>query len=276
MLNGLSINRYIGFFFISLLNPNLLFAAVSAENNKPLIDINAFLLPANKPTFLRGLQPVFSFTAGATMSQLGQSQSFAPIDLCSYSYQPQGLQTTMLWGGFIGSEFKRTPVWELITGLGYYQPNTLSTKGQLTQGADPTSESAYSYQYQVQSQQLLAESRWVWIATEKIRPFLMLGIGATFNKTSDYQTTVPPFFEFTPAFSSHTQTNFTYALGPGIDISLSKSFRIGLAYRFTDLGSANTGSAQIDAIPISSTLKQSKLYANQMLAQLTFIPWTKD
>lgn len=115
-----------------------------------------------------------------------------------------------------------------------------------------------------------------WIAKEKIQPFLMVGIGAAFNKVSDYQTSVPPFLEFTPAFANHTQTNFTYAIGPGIDINLSKSFRIGVAYRFTDLGSANTGSAQIDSIPISSTLKQSHLYANQILTQFTFIPWTKN
>ena len=55
-----------------------------------------------------------------------------------------------------------------------------------------------------------------------------------------------------------------------------KFFRAGVAYRFTDLGSANTGTAQIDEIPISSTLKQSHLYANQILVQFTFIPWTKD
>ncbi len=104
----------------------------------------------------------------------------------------------------------------------------------------------------------------------------MVGIGAAFNKVSAYQKSVPPFLEFTPEFSNHTQTNFTYAVGPGVDISLSKSFRIGIAYRFTDLGSANTGRAQIDEIPISSTLKQSRLYANQLLAQLTFIPRTRN
>ena len=100
----------------------------------------------------------------------------------------------------------------------------------------------------------------------------MLGIGASFNKTSNYQTSVPPFLEFTPAFSNHAQTNFTYAIGPGIDIGISKSFRIGVAYRFTDLGAANTGAAQIDGILISNTLNQSHFYTNQILAQFTYTP----
>ncbi|MDA1317440.1 MAG: outer membrane beta-barrel protein, partial [bacterium] len=246
-------DRAVTSFFILLALPNVLFALSSQ------------------------LQPVFTFIAGASLSQLGQSQSFTPLDLCSYTYKPQGSNTTnMLWGGFVGSEIRRTPSWGFIAGLGYYQPNSLSTKGTLTQGADSASDDTYSYKYQTQSQQLLAEGKLYWIAKDKIQPFLMVGIGGAFNKTSDYQTSVPPFLEFTPSFSNHKNTSFTYAIGPGIDMGLSKSFRIGVAYRFTDLGSANTGSAQIDEIPISSTLKQSHIYANQILAQVTFIPWTRD
>lgn len=142
-----------------------------------------------------------------------------------------------------------------MAGLGYYQPNSLSTKGVLIQGADPQSNSTYSYRYKTQSQQLLAEGKLYWMAKERVQPFLMVGIGAAFNKMSDYQTNIPPFLEFTPEFSNHKQTNFSYAVGPGVDLSWSQSFRVGIAYRLTDLGSANTGRAQIDEIPISSMLK---------------------
>ena len=272
MLKGLRINHYLLPVFISLLNFNPSFAMAPAGNNETQ-NTNAQLILSNKPVFLRGIQPVFTFTAGASISQLGQSQTFAPLDLCSYNYKPQDSKTNMLWGGFIGSEVKHSPSWGFIAGLGYYQPVSLSTKGILTQGADPTSDNAYSYKYQTQSQQLLAEGKLYWIVKKRIQPFLMIGIGAALNKTSNYQTSVPPFLEFTPAFSNHTQTNFTYAVGPGIDVSLTQSFRVGVGYRFTDLGSSNTGSGQIDMIPISNTLNQSHLYANQILAQFTYIPW---
>lgn len=250
MLNGLSIRYFLLSCFILFFESNSVFARSS-------------------------MQSVFTFTAGASISQLGQSQSFAPLDLCKYTYKPKESNTTnMLWGGFIGSEVKRSSSWRFIGGLGYYQPNVLPTRGTLTQGADSTSDNIYSYKYQTQSQQLLVESKLYWIKKERIQPFLMLGIGAAFNKMFDYQTSVPPFLEFTPAFSNHSQTNFTYAVGPGIDISLSKSFRAGILYRLTDLGAANIGSAQINTIPISSTLKQSHLYANQVLAQFTYTPQT--
>lgn len=271
MLKGLSINHYLLFFFITLMGVNPSLAAVLVGNSGTEDAITSLITP-NKPTILRELRPVFTFTAGASISQLGQSQSFAPLDLCSYHYKPQGSKTNMLWGGFIGSEVKRSASWGLMVGLGYYQPTTLSTEGTLIQGADPESDSAYSYRYQTQSQQLLAEGKLYWIAKERIQPFLMVGIGTALNKISNYQTNVPPFLEFTPVFSNYTQINFTYAVGPGIDVSLTKAIRVGIGYRFTDLGSANTGSAQIDTIPISSTLKQSHLYANQILAQFTIIP----
>jgi opacity protein-like surface antigen len=255
MLKGLSVRHFLWSFFI-------LFFETANSQSIPTIS---------------SLHPIFTFTAGASISQLGQSMGFAPLDLCHYDYKPKNSNTSnMLWGGFLGSEVTRSSLWQLIAGLGYYQPSSLSTKGVLTQGADLESSSQYRYRYQTQSQQLLAEGKLYWLATKRIQPFLMIGIGAAFNKVSDYQTSIPPFLEFTPEFSNHTQTNFTYALGPGIDISLSKSLRIGVAYRFADLGSANTGKAQIDEIPISSTLKQSHLYANQILAQFTFIPWIRN
>ena len=252
MLKGLNTKHFLFSFLILFFESNILFSSPSTTLIHP--------------------HPVFTFTTGASISLLGQSQSFAPLDLCSYHYKSNGSNTTMLWGGFIGSEIKHSASWRLVAGLGYYQPNLLSTIGTLTQGADEASSDTYSYNYKTRSQQVLAEGKFYWIAEEKIQPFLMVGIGATFNKTSDYQTSVPPFLEFTPAFSNHAQTNFTYAIGPGIDIGISKSLRIGVAYRFTDLGAANTGTAQIDGILISNTLNQSHLFTNQILAQFTYIP----
>lgn len=243
-------------FFILFCELNLVFALSSTSSN-----------------LQSHLKPVFIFSAGASITQAGKSQSFAPLDLCRYTYTPKRANSTnMLWGGYIGSEIKRTSSWQLITGFSYYQQNSLIRKGSLIQGADPASYDTYSYSYQIQTQQLLAEGKLYWVTQERIQPFLLIGIGAAFNKVSDFQTSVPPFLEFTPVFSNHSQTNFTYAMGSGIDISLSKSFRLGVAYRFTDLGLANTGRAQIDGIPISSTLKQSHLNANQILTQFTYTP----
>lgn len=229
--------------------------------------------PTQKPTLLRDLQPVLTLTSGASIAQSGSSQSFQPLDLCHYNYTPKNTSTNLLLGAFIGSEVKQTPSWKLITGAGYYQPLSFGIKGTLIQGADAASNSFYHYQYKIRSQQLLAESKLYWLLKEKYQPFLMVGIGASFNKTSNYQTNIPPFLEFTPTFSNRLQTTFTYAIGPGVDVSLSRSFRIGAAYRFTDLGSANTGHAEMDTIPIASRLKQSHLYANQILIQLTYVPW---
>ena len=222
MVNGITDRFFIFFSIVFLLNSNALSA-----------------LPSHPK-----LQPIFTFTTGVSISQLGSSQSFTPLDLCMYSYEPKRSNSTkMMWGGFIGSNIRRSSSWEFIAGLGYYQPNTLSVNGSLIQGADPMSDSTYHYEYQIQSHQLLAEGKLYWIEQQKLKPFLMIGIGAAYNKVFNFQTNVNPFMEFTPVFSNHTQSNFSYAVGPGMDIVLSRSFRVGFAYRFSDLGARNIGSS---------------------------------
>jgi opacity protein-like surface antigen len=253
-------NKWLLITLISFITPQ-----ATANKNLSLTSDKAYLFSALKPTI--------TLSTGLIFSKLGQITSFTPLDLCHYTYQPQGHSVNPLYGGFVGSEFKQTPSWRFVAGLGYYQPASLSTKGILTQGADSVSSDTYSYRYRTTTQQLLAEGKLYWIDQHKIQPFLMVGLGAAFNKTSNYQTNVPLFFAFTPKFSNHSQTNFTYAIGPGIELNLTKSVRIGIGYRFTDLGPSPTGTAQIDNISIPNALKHSHLYANQILAQFTFIPW---
>jgi opacity protein-like surface antigen len=260
MLKNRLLPSMLTFFFV--LNAVLAFATPKDKHftliNKPLIN---------------SLQPVINFTVGGFIAQLGQTQTLSPLDLCHYVYQPNHNATeTVLWGGFIGTKLLEFQSKELVLGLGYYQPNNLLSQGSLIQGSDAISNHSYLYQYQVKSQQLLAETRLSWTNLAKVHPFIMLGVGATFNQTSNFQTNVPAFFEFTPKFANHQQTNFSYALGPGIDFVLTPSVKVGVSYRFTDLGSIKTGSGVIDEIPISNRLNQSQMYANQVLAQFTFIP----
>lgn len=271
MLNGLSVNNYVLVVFMSLFSLQPAFTASAKNSNEQ--NINLQEKPINQQDAVYKLHPVLALMAGASISQTGQSQTMAPLDLCSYTYQPSHKKTTdMLWGGFIGSKVKKTPKWLMVTGLSYYQPNSLATKGTLTQGADAASSDSYNYSYKIQSQQLLVEGRFYWIDKPVLQPFVTLGLGAAFNKVSNYYTNVSPLLAFTPEFSNHNQTNFTYAIGAGIDIPISTLFNLGVGYRFTDLGAANTGRSQIDLIPIANSLQQSHLYANQIFAQFSFMP----
>ena len=45
----------------------------------------------------------------------------------------------------------------------------------------------------------------------------------------------------------------------------------GLAYRFSGLGNADLGIANIDGSYVSGALLQSNLYANEVLLQLTYV-----
>lgn len=227
-------------------------------------------VPLNSKWF----NPVIIGTGGAAIAtKIGQPQTYSPVDLCFYRYQPKPTNSTRaLWGISLGHEMPlfSFSLWALDVGVGYYQASAFTGGGTLTQGADDPSADNYKYSYKVQSKQLLVEGKLLGKIKEQIHPYLLLGIGTAFNKNYGYKTNVPSFFTYTPMFSNNTQTNFSYELGAGIDLGVYGGWRIGAGYRFSGLGKANFGAAEIDAIPIGNTLIQSNLYTNQVLIQLTY------
>jgi len=60
-------------------------------------------------------------------------------------------------------------------------------------------------------------------------------------------------------------------VGTGVDVDIIDHLRLGLGYRFTDFGAADLGNASYNGAPVSGTLTQSNLYANEFLAQLTWL-----
>jgi opacity protein-like surface antigen len=104
-----------------------------------------------------------------------------------------------------------------------------------------------------------------------LHPFASVGIGAAFNQAYGYSTNVPAFLTFTPQFASHQTTSFTYSVGLGMDFDVEKNWRLGANYRFTDLGKANLGAGNIDVFPFTSTLTQSHLYAQEVMAHVTYL-----
>ena len=116
MLKGLSAN-YLLSVFILFCGVNSSFAGTVGESGPP-----------------SEFSPILTLTVGASIFNSGASRFFAP-DRCSYRYEPHGSNSTsVLWGGFLGTEVKRFPSWAFISGLGYYQPGSIFRKGILTQG----------------------------------------------------------------------------------------------------------------------------------------------
>ena len=209
---------------------------------------------------------------GAFSDDVGRSVTFPVIDDSTYAYTAdKDSESSDLFGIFGGVEFPLYQAWSMQLGLGYYQTD-FDASGALVQGPDALSADTYQYKYSIKSEQVLVESKFLMNNFYRgLHPYLSAGLGAAFNKSKDYSVNNPTFLTFSPLFRANTETSFTYNVGFGIDFDIPKYWRVGVGYRFTDLGKSSLGVGRIDTTAIGSTLRQSHLYAHEVMAQLTFI-----
>jgi len=222
------------------------------------------------------LHAIVSLGGGVVFSQnMGQSQTFPiinPVIDSFYIYTANhSNQTGGLFDSFLGVEWLFQPKWALQMGLGYVRSGNFSVKGSLLQGADIQSADQYSYNYTIVTNQLVAESKLRYQIKERFYPYLLLGLGEAFNTAHGYNTNVPPFLTFTREYKNNTQNTFSYTAGVGFDIDVANHLRLGLGYRFADLGTAQLGRAMIDTSSVSGTLSQAHLQMNEVIAQLIFV-----
>lgn len=233
-----------------------------------LLNISLSVMPAY------AWQPVVTIGAGgAIFSDVGSSQT-VPIQNPDtdqfYDYSAHSeTQTSGLLDIFLGAQWNVQPQWALQTGIDYAQTVSIAASGTLVQGADAQSADTYGYSYNILTRQLLLEGKLLYTLDARYHPYILAGMGAAFNDASGYDTTIPPFLTFTREYADHTTTSFSYALGMGMDVDLAPQLRIGVGYRFADLGQVGLGSANIDSVPVSGTLSQLHLYVNEVLLQIT-------
>jgi opacity protein-like surface antigen len=214
---------------------------------------------------------VVTVSAGAQISSnLGLSQSFFALGN-NYAYQAHhNAQSRALLGAFIGQEYQHSPRLAVQFGLGYYQPfSAYAVRGGLVQG--PLAPAQMNYSYNVVTRQLLLESKLLTIWRQRYYPYVSLGLGEAFNNVYGYQISNPAYVAVTPFYAAKRNRSFAYRLGFGMDMELIPHLRLGLGYRFADLGRVNLGSAFINSTPINAILKQSHLYTNELLGQLSYL-----
>ncbi len=212
--------------------------------------------------------PVMTLTSGVSIATLGKSVSF-PFGVSQYSYAADSSASSAFLGGiFLGAEIPNQSV-DIQVGIGYYQTTQFNASGLLTQGVSPATSNTYPYSYQMSSSQFLVETKILTMPQKIYHPYVTAGLGAAINNVYHFQETYPMFLTFTPLYNSNSNTNFTYSIGTGLDVDAGSHVRLGVGYRFTDLGQANLGSGLIDDIPISNRLTQANVFANEVFAQLT-------
>lgn len=175
-------------------------------------------------------------------------------------------------GAFLGFETELFAKKFFNIGIGYYQElPSFSSKGDLIQGIDDLSISRFNYQYDIENKQLLLESKLLLKIKEYLYPYVYVGLGLAFNNTKNYSVSYGDQIAFNPIFTGNDTTSFSYSLGAGFDVGISKNWRLGAGYRFSDLGKYQFNSGSIDNIPINYALHKDYMYSQTLLAQLTYL-----
>lgn len=219
---------------------------------------------------------VAAVSTGVAISEnIGTNRTFSIVNPVTQEFfiytTKQSTQTVPIWQGFIGKEKLFHPKWALQIGMAYAETWNFEAQGSLLQGADIPSSNQYSYEYNIKTRQLLAQGKLLYHCQPRFLPYLLFGFGIAFNEATNYETNVPPFLTFTREYANHNMPSFTYVAGFGIDTSIMDQLRLGIGYRFSDLGKVGLGNATIDTTSVPGTLSQSHLYTSELLAEVTYV-----
>jgi opacity protein-like surface antigen len=215
--------------------------------------------------------PVIGFSYGATRVAPFSTQTNS-AGLQSYTYAPDAIKVKpSVMGLFFGAERYLSSHWMVQAGFGLYRNAAFDTSGTLTQGIDVESADSYTYNYSIASSRLLMEGKLLCTLGKRVKPFILLGLGPAFNKAYNFSTSVSPSLSSTRNYADQTTLSLSYVLGLGMDVDVASFLRVGLTYRYINLGNATLGQSTIDTSSFSTTLNQAHMRASEILLQFTGI-----
>lgn len=197
---------------------------------------------------------------------------------------------------YIGSSTENTPI--ATVGFGYTWFNTADTldnywlpffslglsysyifqsqiKGRIQQYSLSQFEN-YTFQYQVQRQTILALAKLDIYRWRVIMPYLILGAGVSFNRSTNYSEQANPNVtpRISPGFNSNTQSHSSALAGLGLDLMVQDNLWASFEYDYGYYGYSKTGFGQNDAnvtgFNYANSALSNKLTSSTALFILTY------
>lgn len=223
---------------------------------------------------------IISLQGGFAKQKANHSLQFTGTDDQIFTYHAlKNSKTTSFIGSFLGVEhpLNRENLF-MQFGVEYNYFASPYFKGINTVGMEPTTLTLYNYQYKVHTHQVLLATK---LRTSRgvladFYPYISFGLGAAINRAAKYSAILAEAGEsnLTPYFADKTNTAFSYSLGVGLEGSVSERVRLGLGWRFSDLGKVEFGTGKI-IFNNYSFLMQNALsiphhYVNQLVAHISY------
>ncbi len=228
--------------------------------------MDSFALLLRRFLFLLCIMPSVAFSfdghpyiGGSLGASIGKMERTYPqisyfsgtMILDSYPINNNHLSTVIggINGGYEFLESQWRPA--IALGLGAYQSGQYSITGTVVETATPDpSSTLYNYKYDLDSRRIMAEIQLTWLLGT-FSPFINLGVGPSWNRTSSYTESSVNSTGVTPLspFQSRTSANIAYQAGLGVSCVFNimksqtgfKHERFSLGYQYVDLGQASLG-----------------------------------
>ncbi len=159
-------------------------------------------------------------------------------------YTSSGSNASTLLGVQIGGRWQINTKWLTGISLGAQYQYFFETDvtGQVQQFSLPRFTN-YQYQLSTATNLIVAHGKLHLLEYKKFSPFLQGGIGGAIHNTRNYTETalvnVTP--RVSPRFRNHTNSEFAYILGAGIEYWLSQVLILSAAYQYSALGTLVSG-----------------------------------
>ncbi len=155
--------------------------------------------------------------------------------------------------------------------LGIAVAATTDTKlrGDVWEDADPDFNNFF-YTYKVNHTHIAAKGKLIGNFIPFASPYISASLGVGFNRAHDF-TITPKIVEEVPApaFTSNTQTAFTYTLGVGVQKTFYSKWQVGIGYEFADWGQSNLGRAPGQTLNDGLGLRH--IYTNELQFSLSYL-----
>jgi opacity protein-like surface antigen len=220
------------------------------------------------------ISAVAAVRAGWDYAAVGKSQT---VQLLRTDPAPDLFETSQenssraVFGALLGIEFplKYSYPMRWQTGVGFYQTNSFETDG-IEYFFSLPEFGNIAYSYNIKNQRVLLENKFLFQMHRYLLGYVLGGVGVSFNTAFNYdEKSLDPITPATGVFQDNTNASLTYSVGLGLEGVVSKNFRIGLGYQYSDLGEIALG--QYNNGNTGETLTTMPTSTQEIILQFTAI-----
>jgi opacity protein-like surface antigen len=219
------------------------------------------------------IQPYFTYSTGLAVDVLSQPYTNVTFTGSNNSYAlTRSADANWLNAVAVGIQIPMSARFDLQEAIALYL-NNMTVHGDVLQFGDPSMNNVM-YHYTIASKAVVLESKFRFHSANTWRPYVLVDVGASFNRARDYNeypydTNGGAVDPMSVPFANRSTTQWTYAIGIGMDKFINPHCTLGFGYRFADLGNAGLGPTSLQTN--TATLSIKPIYANELLIQLTII-----